>query len=42
MNLQILLFLFTVTSISFGQNIESSTRKFIDKAHFTRINKTDL
>lgn len=26
-------------SISFGQNIESSTRKFIDEAQFTRINK---
>jgi hypothetical protein len=26
-------------SFAFGQNIESSTRKFIDKAQFTRINK---
>jgi hypothetical protein len=25
--------------VSFGQNIESSTRKFIDEAQFTRINK---
>lgn len=24
---------------SYGQNIESSTRKFIDEAQFTRINK---
>jgi hypothetical protein len=28
-----------VTTISLGQNIESSTRKFIDEAQFTRINK---
>lgn len=40
MKKQILGFLFlAVISISFGQNIESSTRKFIDKAQFTRINK---
>ena len=36
--------LFTIVLIftvlfSFGQNIESSTRKFIDEAQFTRINK---
>jgi len=37
---QSLVFLFlTLTAISFGQNIESSTRKFIDDAQFTRINK---
>tara|TARA_B100000809_G_C15086710_1_gene511732 strand:- start:1091 stop:1633 length:543 start_codon:yes stop_codon:yes gene_type:complete len=34
----VLLFLI-VTAMSFGQNIESSTRKFIDEAQFTRINK---
>ncbi|WP_299006871.1 hypothetical protein [uncultured Tenacibaculum sp.] len=28
-----------VSTISFSQNIESSTRKFIDEAQFTRINK---
>ena len=37
---QSLVFLFLIlTTISFGQNIESSTRKFIDDAQFTRINK---
>lgn len=37
---QSLVFLFLIlTAISFGQNIESSTRKFIDDAQFTRINK---
>jgi len=37
---QYLVFLFLIlTTISFGQNIESSTRKFIDDAQFTRINK---
>ncbi|SRX55471.1 hypothetical protein [Aequorivita sp. CIP111184] len=37
---QFLVFLFLIsTTISFGQNIESSTRKFIDEAQFTRINK---
>lgn len=35
--LSILLLIITITA--FGQNIESSTRKFIDKAQFTRINK---
>jgi hypothetical protein len=40
MKKQILVFLLLIiTSISFGQNVESSTRKFIDKAQFTRINK---
>jgi hypothetical protein len=34
----VLLFLI-LTAVSFGQNIESSTRKFIDEAQFTRINK---
>ena len=34
----ILFFLGSVT-FSFSQNIESSTRKFIDEAQFTRINK---
>ena len=33
-----IMFLF-FTIISIGQNIESSTRKFIDEAQFTRINK---
>jgi hypothetical protein len=28
-----------LTAMAFGQNIESSTRKFIDEAQFTRINK---
>jgi hypothetical protein len=37
---QLLVILFLIFSgISFGQNIESSTRKFIDEAQFTRINK---
>ena len=37
---QSLVFLFLIlTAFSFGQNIESSTRKFIDDAQFTRINK---
>lgn len=37
---QFLVSLFLIfTVISFGQNIESSTRKFIDEAQFTRINK---
>ena len=37
---QSLVFLFLIlTAISFGQNIESSTRKFIDDTQFTRINK---
>ena len=31
--------LLIATSLSFGQNIESSTRKFIDGTQFTRINK---
>jgi hypothetical protein len=34
----VLLFLMS-TAMAFGQNIESSTRKFIDEAQFTRINK---
>jgi len=35
-----LLYLFTLIAMtSYGQNIESSTRKFIDEAQFTRINK---
>jgi hypothetical protein len=34
----VLLFLM-LTAMAFGQNIESSTRKFIDEAQFTRINK---
>ena len=29
----------TFTTISYGQNIESSPRKFIDDTQFTRINK---
>lgn len=37
---QLLVLLCLISStISIGQNIESSTRKFIDKAQFTRINK---
>lgn len=41
MKKSILLFLilFSVSSYSQKENIESSTRKFIDKAQFTRINK---
>jgi hypothetical protein len=40
MKSQYLIFLFfIITTISFGQNIESSTRKFIEEAQFTRINK---
>ena len=36
----LLIYLFLiVTSVTFSQNIQSSTRKFIDKAQFTRINK---
>lgn len=35
----LILLFFILSTISFGQNIESSTRKFIDKAQFTRINK---
>ena len=31
--------LLIATSLSFGQNIQSSTRKFIDGTQFTRINK---
>ncbi len=31
--------LLIATSLSFGQNIQSSTRKFIDETQFTRINK---
>lgn len=34
-----ILFLLIFTSFSFSQNIESSTRKFIDEAQFTQINK---
>ncbi|GAB1309001.1 hypothetical protein KH5_16840 [Urechidicola sp. KH5] len=33
-----ILFFLIITTVC-GQNIESSTRKFIDKAQFTRINK---
>jgi len=33
------LFILAICLTSFSQNIESSTRKFIDKAQFTRINK---
>jgi hypothetical protein len=37
---QSLVYLFLIlTSTSFGQNIESSTRKFIEETQFTRINK---
>lgn len=40
MKKQTLIFLFlSLTTISFGQNTESSTRKFLDEAQFTRINK---
>ncbi|MBR9847673.1 MAG: hypothetical protein GYB35_16955 [Algicola sp.] len=35
----LLLLIVAVTATTFGQNIESSTRKFIDEAQFTRINK---
>lgn len=35
----ILYLLLVITSLSFGQNIQSSTRKFIDGTQFTRINK---
>ena len=35
----ILYLLLVVTSLSFGQSIQSSTRKFIDGTQFTRINK---
>ncbi len=40
MKKQILVLFLKITSISLAQNIESSTRKFIDNAQFTRINKT--
>jgi hypothetical protein len=40
MKKQSLFFLFYIfSSISFGQNIESTTRKFIDEAQFTKISK---
>lgn len=35
---QLFLFFF-ISTICYSQNIESSTRKFIDEAQFTRINK---
>lgn len=35
----VIFILFSVLSYSQKENIESSTRKFIDKAQFTRINK---
>ncbi|MCB0462950.1 MAG: hypothetical protein KDC81_09620 [Flavobacteriaceae bacterium] len=36
---KIILIYFCCISISYAQNIESTTRKFIDEAQFTRINK---
>jgi hypothetical protein len=40
MKKNILIFLILMISIdSFGQNIESTTRKFIDESQYTRINK---
>ncbi len=36
---KILLLLFLISSITFSQNLESSTRKFIEDAQFTQINK---
>ncbi|QXP79210.1 MULTISPECIES: hypothetical protein [Winogradskyella] len=38
-NLHLVYLFFVVSTISFSQNIESSTRKFIDEAQFTRINR---
>lgn len=35
----LILLILAEASMSFGQNIESSTRKFIDEAQFTRIDK---
>lgn len=35
----IVLFFVLFISLTYGQNIESSTRKFIEEAQFTRINK---
>ncbi|SFN61214.1 hypothetical protein SAMN04487989_10213 [Bizionia echini] len=36
---KLLFIYFSFTTVLFSQNIESTTRKFIDEAQFTRINK---
>lgn len=39
MKTKLLLLFIIISSLSFSQNLESSTRKFIDQAQFTQINK---